>query len=270
PLPAGELVRKAVRVLRAQADRAQQLVDAAAALASPVQVVHAERLRDDLPHGHARVERRVRVLKDDLQLPAHFAHPPSGEARDVLPVEDDLSVGRLEELDHGAAERRLSAAGLADEAERLPRAQREIDAVDGVHLADAPLEDAGHDREVLEEPLDAEDLTAFGGPFVNLLFGRLPFCRLAHVPAPTGSAKWPTRPSSSSAKWQAVRCTDSSICLSSGSSSRQRTRPCERKQRGWNGHPGGRLIRLGGWPGIGRSHSSSAVSFGRLSISPIV
>src|SRR5262249_60860210 len=98
-------------------------------------------------------------------------------------VEDDLPVGRLEQLDHGPAERRLSAAGLADEAERLPRAQREIDAVDGVHLADAPLEDAGHDREVLEETLDAEDLAALRRALVNLLFGCLPFCRLAHVPA---------------------------------------------------------------------------------------
>ena len=57
------------------------------------------------------------------------------------------------------------------------------------------------------------------------------------------------RPSSSSAKWQAERCSASPIGRSGGSSSRQRTRPCERKQRGWNGQPGGRLIRLGGCPG---------------------
>ena len=40
PLPAGELVREAVAVLGAQADRPQQLVHARAALAAFVQTVH--------------------------------------------------------------------------------------------------------------------------------------------------------------------------------------------------------------------------------------
>ena len=32
---------------------------------------------------------------------------------------------------------------------------------------------------------------------------------------------------------------------------RQRARPCDSTQRGWNAQPGGGVIRLGGWPGIG-------------------
>jgi hypothetical protein len=200
PLPAGELVREAVRVLRAQPDCAKELVDAAPPLASLVQVVHAQRLGDDLANRHAGVQRRIGILEDDLQLAAHLAHAPAREARDVLTVEDDLALRRLEELDHRAAERRLPAAGLADQTERLPCPQREVDAVDGMHLAHPPLEDARRDREVLEETLDAEDLAAFLRAFVNLLFGCRCFRRLAHVSAPTGSARWPTRPSSSSAK----------------------------------------------------------------------
>ena len=81
PLAAGELVREAVRVLGAEADGAQQLVDAAAALPSLVQAVDAQRLGDDLAHRHARVQRRVRILEDDLQLAAHVAHAPAAEAR---------------------------------------------------------------------------------------------------------------------------------------------------------------------------------------------
>src|SRR5213079_1023976 len=77
-------------------------------------------------------------------------------------------------------------------------------------------------------------------------------------------------PSSSSAKWHADRCCVPPTGRSGGSSSRQRTRPCDRKQRGWNGHPGGRLINDGGCPGIGVRKSSSTVSRGRLSIRPIV
>src|SRR4029079_6051566 len=91
-LAARELVREAVRMLRAQADRAQQLVDAALAFLSLVELVHPERLGDDLAHRHARVERRVGILENDLQLAADVAHPAAAEARDVLTVEDDLAV----------------------------------------------------------------------------------------------------------------------------------------------------------------------------------
>ena len=49
-----------------------------------------------------------------------------------------------------APERRLAAARLADEAERLARAHLERDAVDGLHAADLAPQDAGAlDREVL-------------------------------------------------------------------------------------------------------------------------
>ena len=51
---------------------------------------------------------------------------------------------------------------------------------------------------------------------------------------------------------------------------RQTSRPCENVQRGWNAQPGGGAIMLGGWPGIGWSHSWSASSRARLFISPTV
>src|SRR5262249_17762024 len=107
----------------------------------------------------------------------------------VLAVEDDLPLCRLEQLDHGSAEGRLAAAGLADEPERLARAEREVDAVDGVHLADAPLGPARGDREGLGGTLDPEGLRAFLRAVVNLLFGRLSFCGLAHASAPTDSTR---------------------------------------------------------------------------------
>jgi hypothetical protein len=157
-LAAGELVREAVRVLRAQAHRAQELLHTALSLAPPVEAVDAQRLPDDLAHGHARVEGRVRVLEHDLDVAPNGPHLPAPEAADVLPVEDDLALGRLEQLDDRAAERRLPAAGLADDPERLARPDREVDPVDGAHLSNRALEDARLDREVLDEPLDPEDL----------------------------------------------------------------------------------------------------------------
>ena len=95
-LAARELVREPVRVLRRQADGAQQLVDALLALWPLIAAVDAQRLADDVAHGHARVERRVRILEDDLHLAAHVAHLPAVKRRDVAAVEDDLPARRLD------------------------------------------------------------------------------------------------------------------------------------------------------------------------------
>ena len=79
--------------------------------------------------------------------------------RDVPAVELDTSSGRLDKLDQRARERRLAAARLTHESERLPRLNRKVDAVDGVDLADGSLQEPGADRKMLEEPFNLEDLS---------------------------------------------------------------------------------------------------------------
>ena len=100
--------------------------------------------------------------------------------RDVLAVEDDPARGRLEQLHDRSAQRRLAATRLPDDPERLAAKNREIDAVHGLHLADGALQEAGLDREVLDEPFDAEKhvLVAAG----RLL--RVRHRRLAHGRSP--------------------------------------------------------------------------------------
>ena len=92
---------------------------------------------------HPRVERADRVLEDDLHVPAHRLQVARRrDADDVDAVELDLARGRLEQPQQRAAEGRLAAAGLADEADRLAAADVEVDAVDRLQLADGALEDA--------------------------------------------------------------------------------------------------------------------------------
>ena len=158
PLTAGELVREAVRVLRAQPNRPQQLGDATVSLVPTAgDAVDLEWLADDVANGHAWIQRRVRILEDDLQLTADRAHLLPLEARDVATVDDDRARGRLDQLENGARERGLTTPGLADEPERLALPDLEIDAVDRVHVAHRPLEQALPDRKVLDEVLDAEN-----------------------------------------------------------------------------------------------------------------
>ena len=68
---------------------------------------------------------------------AFSSEPP--RAQQVDAVELDLAGGRLEQPQERAAERRLAAARLADEADRLAAEDVEVDAVDRLELADGPL-----------------------------------------------------------------------------------------------------------------------------------
>ena len=121
-------------------------------LVAAADAVDLERVGDDLAHAPARIERRVRVLEDHLQLAPVRPQLAVRERRDVVAAEAQRAARRLEQPDEEPAERRLAAAGLADDAERLAAAHLERHAVDGVDdLGRAALERARPHREVLDE-----------------------------------------------------------------------------------------------------------------------
>ena len=138
-LAARELVRVAVAELGAQADLVEELAHArverrgrargrAARSGSPT--ICAAR--------HPRVERRVRVLEDHVQLAPQRPQLAPREVRDVVA----LAAGSCPAVGSSSrrmqfADGRLAAARLADEPEHLARRDRERDAVDGVHRAAA-------------------------------------------------------------------------------------------------------------------------------------
>ena len=118
-LPAGKLVRIIVHLRLAQADALEQCGDALLHLAAARGAVHAHRLGDDVAGRHARIERGERVLEDDLHLPAVGPQLGLAQMRDVAAVDPDAAAGRLDQPQDRAADRRLAAAGFADQAERL-------------------------------------------------------------------------------------------------------------------------------------------------------
>ena len=159
PLPAGELVREAVVVLRVQADDLQQLLDAALDLRLGADLVHLERLGDDEADPLALVQARVRILEDHHQLAADRAHVGPAQVGDVAAAEGDPAARRIEQAHQAARHRRLAAARLADDAERLTLLDGEADPVDGLDARDLLLEDdPARDGEVLDEVLDDEQV----------------------------------------------------------------------------------------------------------------
>ena len=95
--------RVASYTLRHRRDEAEQFPDAILGLFPLGQAVDEQRFGDDVADGHARIERGVGVLKDDLHLLAELAHLLAPEFVDALPLEEDLALGRGQEAQNHAA-----------------------------------------------------------------------------------------------------------------------------------------------------------------------
>ena len=70
--PPRELVRVAIEEVRVEADDVEQLGHPLASLGLRPDVVDAERLADDAPDRHPRVQARVGVLEDHLHPAPHL------------------------------------------------------------------------------------------------------------------------------------------------------------------------------------------------------
>src|SRR5437867_2327064 len=157
------------------------------------------------------VQRRIGILDHDLELPAEWAQLLPGQVRDVPPPEHDPPAAHLVEADDAAGKRRLAAARLADQTERLSAPELEADVVHRPHLGDLLLEhDSLLDREVLANVLDREQ-------------NAVAIAVRAHPAATSGCSSASRRPRfSPTERWQASRWPPPHLSVSAGSAARQR------------------------------------------------
>ena len=111
----------------------KQFRDALAPLGARAESMNDERLLDDLARPHARVQRRVGILKDDLHVAPRGAQPFGGEREHVLAVEPHRPARRFDQPEQAAAGRGLAAARLANQPERLALVDAEAHIVNGRH-----------------------------------------------------------------------------------------------------------------------------------------
>ena len=153
-LATGKLVGVAGGVLAVQADVAHQLQNALLTLLlAGVELVHVQRLTDDVGDRHAGIQRGVGILKDHGGLLAELLDVLL--ALDGLAVEDHLSGGGLVQVQNRAAHGGLAAAGLAHQAQRLALVDGEGDVIHGLEGLGA--EEAHVDIEVFLEVLDLNE-----------------------------------------------------------------------------------------------------------------
>src|SRR5204863_6510227 len=175
--------------------------------------VDQQGLADIVEQGHARIERAEGILKDHLDLGPQRQQLALRQGREIDDLArsrtiEDLAAGRIDRAQDAARGGGLAAAALADQAERLALLEDEVDAVDGADMADHRLEESARDREEFLQAADLEQRVAHAGSAMS-------WCR------------------KQLASWLAA--TDCRL----GTAAEQRGMASG--QRGWNGHPGGRL-----------------------------
>ena len=152
-----------------------------------VETMDDERLFDDRADGHARIERRIRILKNDLHVAAHASHVVGAEVEKVRRIERDRSRCRFDETEDTATDGRLPRSRLADEAEGFAARDGEADAVDRFHLRDGPRQHSPFYWKVLCEIANDEKLVAgAGGEFGCLLRDAIRECRCIECVAADG------------------------------------------------------------------------------------
>ena len=90
--------------------------------------MHQRRLADDVLHAQPRIQRRVWVLEDHLDFELGITRTIGRQRDDVPPLVTEPALGWRHDTGDHAAERRLAAAGLADQAHDLAAGDTEIDA----------------------------------------------------------------------------------------------------------------------------------------------
>src|SRR2546426_3317689 len=179
-LAPGELVREAVEVLGSQADLLQQTGTLFVRLRTGRKTADQERLRDDVLDEQARIQRGERVLEDGLHETAERLHRPAAQpghrvlAEQILRlpvvtegiaatraqaledldghVEEDIAFRGLDEAQQEPPQGGFTATGLADQRDRFPAANHEVDAIDGADGRNCPLKEAASRRKTFLQP----------------------------------------------------------------------------------------------------------------------
>ena len=84
-------MRIARRMLGLQSDQREQLRDTLCERAPAQNATHQQRLADALADRHFRIERRIRVLKDDLHITLRVAQRSGIEPCQIVAEEFDLA-----------------------------------------------------------------------------------------------------------------------------------------------------------------------------------
>ena len=127
---------KAVQMLWPQANQEQQFhstLGAGPGVQPHDTPMHDQWLRHDVVHRHARVERGLRILENNLDPRAQLPQGRCCQTAKVFPFKQNAALGRGFELQDAAGKRGLARARLADQAEAFTLLHRQRHLSQGLH-----------------------------------------------------------------------------------------------------------------------------------------
>ena len=113
---------------------------------------------NDLGDGQTGRQAGIGVLEDDLDIGTVLPQFGLAQTEDLGAVEVDFAIGLFLQAQDGLADGGLAAAGLADQTHGGTTLDLERDAVNGLHMADGLLKEAGLDGEILFQILDNQQI----------------------------------------------------------------------------------------------------------------
>src|SRR6266446_8474077 len=156
-LTTGKLVRIASHMIRLQADGLQQIHHTLFKLPPGFrQPVNDQGFANDRADVHARIERCIRVLKDNLDVAAQDAKLACLQRSDILAFKMDLAPGRFDQAKHATPGGRFTTAGCANQPEGFAAVDVKIDTVDSMDAASLTAEQAAPERKFLGQIPDPE------------------------------------------------------------------------------------------------------------------
>ena len=134
---------EAVHGARLQADLPQCVGDQLAPFViAAAFTVDQQAFLDDLSDGHARAQRRERILEDDLHLPAQWAQDLATKIFDTLAVETDGALAR-DQAQQRQSQRGLARAAFPHHAHGVAFADLQTDLVHRADMIDGTAKDPG-------------------------------------------------------------------------------------------------------------------------------
>ena len=162
-------MRIALQCVLRQPDLREQVPDLLILLLAAPHVLDDERLAQQRLHAHPRIERRIGVLEDHLQVAPRTAQRSASHAEHLAALQGDPPRVRFLDADDQLAERGLAAARFSDQSQCLADVDVQVHPGHGLDRVDLALEDrAGRDRVLAHRVDDLQKvavarLTAFGG-----------------------------------------------------------------------------------------------------------
>src|SRR5688572_25745063 len=122
-------------------------------------MARADRFGQRVEHRHPRIERRIGILEDHLEIDPLVADFPVRKRGELLAFEEDPPRRRPDDLHDGSAEGRLAAARFPDETEDLALPDGQRDVVDRLDHAPALAgREASAEVEMLADGFQYEEI----------------------------------------------------------------------------------------------------------------